>query len=163
MDFAMSMRVVDAETGQLVEGKEVRAGTRLQVKVNSGKAGHLRLFHFDSNLASTMVFPNQYQSNGLVSANREILIPGPEAEFDFVVTDNSIGVETLKAVCSTVPFEEKLDPPAKGSPFFGQVPLLPSESYRRGLAVQPRVSATTRITPGGPEVAEAVVAFRVVK
>ncbi len=163
MDFAMSMRVVDAETGQSVAGREVRAGTRLQVRVNVGKAGHLRLFHFDSSLASTMVYPNQYQSNGIVSANREILIPGPEAEFDFVVTDDSIGVETLKAVCSTVPFEERLDPPAKGSPFFGQVPLLPSESYRRGLAVQPRVSAATRVTPSGPEVAEAVVAYRVVK
>jgi hypothetical protein len=67
-------------------------------------------------------------------------------------------VKNLKAVCASTPFEEELTPPAKGSPFFGQVPLRPSESISRGLAVVGRTKPEANL-----EIAEAVVSYRVVK
>ena len=157
-DFAVSLKVLNADTGQSVSGREVRPGTRLMVQVVSGKPAHLRLYHWDAAGHSTMLLPNQYQTNLMIEANQQVLVPSKAAKFDFVVTDSPTGVENLKAVCASIPFEEELTPPGKGSPFFGQAPLRPFESVSRGLAVVGRTKPEANL-----EIAEAVVSYRVVK
>lgn len=84
--------------------------------------------------------------------------PLPDGFGGFAVPDSPTEVKNLKAVCASTPFEEELTPPGKGSPFWEQVPVRPSESVSGGLAVVGRTKPEANL-----EIAEAVVSYRVVK
>ncbi len=64
----------------------------------------------------------------------------------------------MKAVCASTPFEEELTPPAKGSTFFGRVPLRLFKSVSGGLAAAGRILPVANL-----EIAEAVVSYRGIK
>jgi len=81
-------------------------GELMRVKVTSEKEGYLYLIYKSADGKLSMVFPNKIQKDNRISANEEIDVPHPNANFQLRVCP-PYGRELLKAIVSLVPREPK--------------------------------------------------------
>lgn len=66
--------------------------------VKSKEQCHLTLINVDGKGKGTVIFPNKFQKDNLLKANKEIEFPGDSAPFQFRLKDK--GEETVIAVCN---------------------------------------------------------------
>lgn len=77
-------------------------GEPVRIYVETNKDAYVTVLNTDSAGQTTQLFPNQYQPDNFVSANRAMEVPDPASRSRIVVTGN-VGDELLKVVASTSP------------------------------------------------------------
>jgi len=114
---------------------EYRAGDRMTVTVQAAQDCYLRLYLVNAQQEITQLFPNAYQPDNFIRADQPVQIPGPGARFYLEMTP-PFGTETLKAVASTVQFEDLRKVDWQGQTFldFGKMPL--AELNTRGVGIR---------------------------
>ncbi|HUU67761.1 MAG TPA: DUF4384 domain-containing protein [Methyloceanibacter sp.] len=66
--------------------------------ITSSKSCHLTLINVEADGNGTVIFPNTYQQDNLIAADREVKFPGEDAPFQFRLKDP--GTETVIAICN---------------------------------------------------------------
>jgi len=79
-----------------------RLGEEVKVTVRSEEKGYLYLFNIDSEGESFCLFPNDYQKDNQIEAEKDVLIP--QGKFRFVV-GNPVGKELIKAIVTKEPLQ----------------------------------------------------------
>lgn len=77
-----------------------RKGDALQVTVKVAAACHLTIVSIDTRGRGTVLFPSDFEANGLLSAGQELRLPGPGAPYSLRL--NESGRETIVALCNEV-------------------------------------------------------------
>ena len=78
------------------------SGEDVQVFVETSKDAWVTVLNVDPAGATTVLFPNRYQSDNFVTAGRTLQVPGRDAGFRIVVS-GGVGAELLKVVASSEP------------------------------------------------------------
>ena len=78
------------------------SGEDVQVFVETSKDAYVTVLNVDPAGATTVLFPNRYQSDNFVTAGRTLQVPGRDAGFRIVVS-GGVGAELLKVVASSEP------------------------------------------------------------
>jgi hypothetical protein len=127
-------------------------GDLLVVSVRAARDCYVRLYVINADQQVAQLFPNKWQQDHFIPAGQTVQIPGPGAQF-ILEMEPPFGTEAIKAVASTVPFEDLQGIDWERSPFLiiGDVPL--RDLNTRGVGVRP--------APAGPELSQAVVLYRV--
>jgi hypothetical protein len=94
----------------------------------SSQACFLTLVNLDEKgTGATVIFPNKFQQDNRIVANTQVIIPGPDAPFQFRLKDT--GTETVIAVCTDK------DVSVDGiSHDFGRAPFTSVPDYTRSIA-----------------------------
>ncbi len=66
--------------------------------ITSTRDCHLTLINVEADGNGTVIFPNTFQQDNLIAANREVKFPGEDAPFRFRLKDP--GTETVIAICN---------------------------------------------------------------
>ena len=77
-------------------------GEPVRIWVQTNKDAYVTVLNTDPGGETTQLFPNQYQSENLIRANRTVEVPDPDSRSRIVVT-GEVGDELLKIVASTSP------------------------------------------------------------
>ena len=164
-DFAVLMQLVDAKTGKNLAGQKISVGTEVQVQVQPAENCYVRLYHRDAAGHLTLVFPNIFQKNDYVRAESKAQFPTSNDTFRFVI-EEPLGIEIIKAVCSSVPFKDEVLPPEQGRPFYRLPGLHTGELSTRGLgayATRPVTATSAAAAPAERHQAESYVNYLVVR
>ena len=78
------------------------SGEEVKLFVETSKDAYVTVLNVDPAGQTTVLFPNQYQSDNLVRANRVLEVPDP-ASLSRIVVTGTTGTELLKVVASTQP------------------------------------------------------------
>jgi hypothetical protein len=120
-------------------------GEEVLVRVRSEKEGFLYLFYLNADGKASVVFPNKFQTDNHIPADRDIEVPAPKADFRFRIRP-PFGTEFLKAIVTTFPLKElNADKLARQA-----ATVLEKEDCERvvkGLEVEPVTEV--QVTPGG--------------
>ena len=84
--------------------KHYQLGDEMSLVISSNTACYLHIINFDTSGNVNLLFPNTYQQNNLLMANKVITVPNPQYK---MAMSGKIGKEQLWAVChlqSTPPF-----------------------------------------------------------
>ncbi|MCP5087646.1 MAG: DUF4384 domain-containing protein, partial [Rhodobacteraceae bacterium] len=114
---------------------EYREKDLMTVTVEAARNCYVRLYLINARQAITQLFPNAYQQDNFIRAGQPVQIPGTGARFYLEMTP-PFGTETLKAVASTVQFEDLLDVDWQGKTFLDFRKMLLSDMNTRGVAVR---------------------------
>jgi hypothetical protein len=115
----------------------VKVGNALDVRFSVTRESFVRVVHFGADGSTTQMFPNKFQANARVPANRETQILGPETGVEWA-TSGQIGPEHIVFVASESPFADGSAASRFGG---GEVvrTVAPETVYTRGrLALRPR-------------------------
>lgn len=129
------------EAGAYFDGEE------LLLTVYSSRAGWLKVYQMDGSGALKLIFPNAYSQDNQIPAAQALRIPAPGSPFAFKLGP-PYGVETIRAVVSTVPFQTAETP-------FQALPGTTGSILSRGLSVEPKAGS------GPPELAQAQISYTV--
>ena len=77
-------------------------GEPVRIYVETNKDAYVTVLNTDPAGQTTQLFPNEYQPDNFVSANRAMEVPDPSSRSEIVVT-GTVGDELLKVVASTSP------------------------------------------------------------
>ena len=77
-------------------------GEPVRIYVETNKDAYVTVLNTDPAGQTTQLFPNRYQPDNFVSANRAMEVPGPDSRSQIVVT-GTVGDELLKVLASTSP------------------------------------------------------------
>ena len=77
-------------------------GEPVRIYVETNKDAYVTVLNTDPAGQTTQIFPNQYQQDNFIRANRTIELPDPESQSRIVVTGD-VGDELLKVMASTSP------------------------------------------------------------
>ncbi len=77
-------------------------GERVRLFVQTSKDAYVTVLNVDPAGETTVLFPNQYQSDNLVRARRAVEVPDPNSRSQVVVS-GPVGTELIKVVASTRP------------------------------------------------------------
>ena len=77
-------------------------GEPVRIYVETNRDAYVTVLNVDPAGRTTQLFPNPYQSDNFVRANRAMEVPDPASRSRIVVTGN-VGDELLKVVASTTP------------------------------------------------------------
>ena len=80
------------------ENRIYREGDTLTAKVRSSADGYLYLFNRDSQGMVRCLFPNKYQTDNEIKANKDTLVPPPDAAAFRIRIGAPFGEEVLKAI-----------------------------------------------------------------
>ena len=120
------------------------SGEDVKLFVETSKDAYVTVLNVDPVGETTILFPNEYQSDNLVRANRVLEVPDP-ASLSRIVVTGTTGTELLKVIASTEPirpFEaQELD---AAGPF--QVVRTRSQGVARSLSI---AMLTPEATPAG--------------
>ena len=83
-----------------------QAGDLMQITLTPDLDCHLRLYYLSADHKVLQIFPNQYQSDGLVKKGQPVTLPGAGGKFDFKM-GAPFGNEILMAVASSLPFTDQ--------------------------------------------------------
>lgn len=164
-DFAVMVQLLDARTGDNRASQNIRVGTDVVVQVKPERDCYVRLYHMDAAGKLTLVYPNLFQTNNFVRGNSTAQFPAAGDAFKFVI-EEPLGMEMIKAVCSTTPFKDTVLPPEGNSPFYRLPGLHSGELSSRGLgaySTRPAEVAPTRPAPAVRLQAENYVNYLVQK
>jgi len=89
-------------------GGTYEAGDTLTVSVRAAEACYLKLIYLDASNNHIVIYPNAFQRDTRIAADRTVIIPAAGAGFDFTIQP-PFGAETLVAFASTTAF-----PPDQG-------------------------------------------------
>ncbi len=117
---------VDRDDRLYEEGELIRA------TVKSERAGYLYVFVVSGDGTALCLFPNNYDRNNRIPANREIVVPSPEAPFKLRVTA-PFGEEGLVAMVS----EEEIKPELLGAKSLTEKPAT-EVSWSKAIEVVPK-------------------------
>jgi hypothetical protein len=76
-----------------------RLGDKPVFTVSANRDCHLTLVNVDGRGVGTVIFPNRFDRDNSIRANREFTLPAADAAFDFAFTE--AGKETVIAICDT--------------------------------------------------------------
>lgn len=79
-------------------------GEYVRIFVQTNKDAYVTVLNVDPAGATTILFPNQYQPNNRVRAQRAIEVPAPDSGSQVVVR-GPVGTELLKVIASTEPVD----------------------------------------------------------
>ena len=77
-------------------------GEQVQLFVQTNKDAYVTVLNVDPTGATTVLFPNQYQSNNWVPANTVVRVPDPASSLAITVS-GPVGAELIKVIASTEP------------------------------------------------------------
>ena len=77
-------------------------GEHVRMFVETSKDAYVTILNVDPAGDTTVLFPNEYQSDNLVRANRTVEVPDPSSRSRMIVT-GTIGTELIKVIASTQP------------------------------------------------------------
>ena len=77
-------------------------GEPVRIWVETNRDAYVTVLNTDPVGETTQLFPNEYQSNNFIRANRAVEVPDPDSQSRIVVT-GEVGDELLKIVASTRP------------------------------------------------------------
>ena len=77
-------------------------GERVRMFVQTSKDAYVTILNVDPAGATTVLFPNQYQSDNMVRANHSVEVPDPDS-LSQVVVGGTVGTELVKIIASTEP------------------------------------------------------------
>ena len=78
------------------------SGENVQLFVRTSKDAYVTILNVDPAGQTTILFPNQYQSDNLVRANRVVEVPD-SASLSRIVVGGTTGTELIKVIASTQP------------------------------------------------------------
>ena len=76
-----------------------QSGDLLTLTARATASCHLTVLTVDGKGRGTVLYPNEFEPNNLIEADREIRIPSEKAAYQFRLKDK--GQETLIGICST--------------------------------------------------------------
>ena len=134
------------------------SGEDVKLFVKTSKDAYVTILNVDPAGQTTILFPNEYQSDNLVRANRVLAVPD-SASLSRIVVTGTTGTELLKVVASTEPIRpfEALQLGAAG-PF--QVVRTRAQGVARSLAVAmltPEATPVGQRPAGQPPVAQTAI------
>jgi hypothetical protein len=125
-------------------------GEPVRIWVETNKDAYVTVLNTDPGGETTQLFPNQYQSENLIRANRAVEVPDPDSRSRIVVTGDA-GDELLKIVASTSPVSLFEAQQLSGAGAF-QVVRTQAERTARSLSVvmgeRPAAANASRPAPG---------------
>ena len=77
-------------------------GEHVNMFVETNRDAYVTILNVDPAGQTTMLFPNEYQSNNLVRANSPVAVPDPRSNSRVMVT-GTVGTELIKVIASTEP------------------------------------------------------------
>lgn len=126
-------------------GAAYRDGEKLRAMIRVNKDAYVRLYHVDAAGYMQLIWPNPYDGgNGLLKAGQSATLPPADEPFTFELHP-PYGLEFLKAVASTTPFNDS------------QEPFSPLGSDYKNVAT--RGLSVSRPGQSAPERAEALASY----
>ena len=122
------------------------SGEDVKLFVKTSKDAYVTVLNVDPAGETTILFPNQYQSDNLIRANRVLEVPDSASQSRIVVTGTT-GTELVKIIASTQPIKpfgaQQLD---AAGPF--QVVRTRAQGAARSLKVAMTTPVEATVTPG---------------
>jgi hypothetical protein len=81
-------------------------GDLMRVSLTADHDCHVRIYYLSADHKVHQIFPNQFQTDGLVKKGEGMSVPGPKADFEFRMSA-PFGNEILMAVASTASFTDE--------------------------------------------------------
>lgn len=123
-----------------VDRPRYRVDEIISVKLTAAVDCFVRLYHIAADGVTTQIFPNKFQQDNHLLGGQVVLIPPPDASFQFRVT-TPLGVEVIRAIAATEQFEDLRNVQGKDfatGPFMDLGAVTPGDTGRRGLKVEER-------------------------
>ena len=124
-------------------------GDLMTVTVEAGRDCYLRLYVINADQEVAQLFPNKWQTEHFIRAGETVQIPGPNAAFRLRMTE-PFGREILKAVASSVPFEDLQEVDWARAPFLAYGRMGLSQINTRGVQAEER-----------PQISQAAVIYEI--
>jgi hypothetical protein len=83
-----------------------REGELMKIRLSADRDCHIRLYYLSADHVVRQIFPNQFQTTGLVKKGETVSIPAQQAAFELRMSP-PFGNEILMAVGSTAPFTDE--------------------------------------------------------